>query len=150
MASANSQKITPFLWFEKDGKEAAQYYVSVFPDSKIISEAPMVTTFALCGQQFSILAAGPHDPFNDAVSFYVDCKDQDEVDYYWGKLIADGGEESKCGWLRDKYGVRWQIIPEVLIRLTKDPDPEKSKRVWDAMMKMKKIIVKDLEEAYHS
>ena len=150
MASINSQKIIPFLWFEKDGKEAAEYYTGIFPDSRIIEESPMVTTFELCGHKFSILAAGPHHPFNDAVSFYVDCKDQEEVDYYWDRLVGDGGEESMCGWLRDKHGVRWQIVPEALARLGNDPDPDKSKKVWDAMMKMKKIIVQDLEAAYNS
>ena len=150
MASFNPQKITPFLWFESNGLEAAEYYTSIFPDSKIINESPMVTTFELFGQRFSILSAGAHDEFNDAVSFYIDCKDQKEVDYYWDRFITDGGEESMCGWLKDKYGVRWQVIPEALGRLGSDTDPEKSKKVWDAMMKMKKIIVKDLEAAYNS
>lgn len=150
MASIHTQKITPFLWFKSNGLEAAEYYTSVFPDSKIVSRSPMVTSFELCGQRFSILEAGPHDPFNDAVSFYVDCKDQDEVDYYWNKFIDDGGKESMCGWLQDKYGLRWQIIPKALIRLMSDPDPEKAKRVADAMLKMKKIIISDLEEAYKS
>lgn len=143
-------KITPYLWFESNGREAAQYYINIFPDSGLLSTSPMVTTFELCGQRFSILAAGPHDPFNDAVSFFVDCKDQEEVDYYWNKFIEDGGKESMCGWLQDKFGVRWQIIPEALIRLTNDADPEKSKKVFDAMLKMKKIIVNELEKAYRS
>lgn len=146
---ATVQKITPFLWFESKGKEAAKYYTGIFPDSKIVSEAPMVTTFELSGQRFAILEAGPHDPFNDAVSFFVDCKDQDEVDHYWNTFINDGGKESMCGWLQDKYGVRWQIVPEALMKLTSGPDKEKSKRVFDAMLKMRKIIVKDLEEAYN-
>ena len=150
MALVNAQKITPYLWFESNGLEAAEYYTRIFPESKIIKVSPIVTTFELFGQRFSILAAGPHDEFNDAVSFYIDCKDQKEVDYYWDRFITDGGEESMCGWLKDKYGVRWQIIPEALERLSGDADPEKSKKIWDAMMKMKKIIVKDLEAAYNS
>lgn len=150
MAKINQQKITPFLWFEKDGADAAEYYISVFPESKLISKTPLVTTFQLFGQSFSILEAGPHNPFNDSVSFYIDCKDQEEVDYYWNRFIKDGGKESMCGWLQDKYGIRWQIIPEALIRLSNDTDSSKSKKVVDAMMKMKKIIVSDLEEAYYS
>jgi predicted 3-demethylubiquinone-9 3-methyltransferase (glyoxalase superfamily) len=150
MAAIKKQKITPFLWFESGGQEGAEYYTGIFPDSRIISKAPMITTFELCSQRFCILEAGPHDVFNDAVSFYVDCKDQEEVDYYWNTFISDGGEESMCGWLQDKYGVRWQIIPESLIRLSGDSDPVKAKKVVDAMLKMKKIIVADLEQAYNS
>ena len=150
MKSTNLQKITPYLWFESNGLEAAEYYTSIFPDSRIVNEAPMVTTFQLCGQVFSILAAGPHDEFNDSILFFIDCKDQEEVDYYWNRFIADGGKESMCGWLQDKYGVRWQIIPEKLMKLSHDPDPIKSKKMFDAMMKMKKIIVQDLETAYNS
>ena len=150
MTVITSQKITPYLWFESNGLEAAEYYTSIFPDSRIVSRSPMVTTFEICGQRFSILTAGPHDAFNDAVSFYIDCKNQEEVDYYWDKFISDGGEESMCGWLKDKYGVRWQIIPEALIRLGNDSDPVKSKKVWDTMMRMKKIIVQDIEAAYNS
>jgi predicted 3-demethylubiquinone-9 3-methyltransferase (glyoxalase superfamily) len=110
----------------------------------------MVTTFELCGQRFCILEAGSHHTFNDAVSFYVDCKDQQEVDYYLNTFINDGGQESMCGWLMDKYGVRWQIIPEKLIKLSADSDPAKAKKVVDAMLKMRKIIVADLEAAYNS
>ncbi len=150
MAKIRDQKITPFLWFERHGPEGAEYYTSIFPDSRVTSKAPMVTTFELCGQQFSILEAGPHHPFNDAISFSVDCKNQEEIDYYWNTFINDGGKESMCGWLQDKYGVRWQIIPEALTRLTGDPDPIKAKKVVDAMLKMRKIVVADLEEAYNS
>ncbi|MCB0664009.1 MAG: VOC family protein [Saprospiraceae bacterium] len=150
MATLQKQKITPFLWFEKGGKEAATYYSGIFPDSKVLSSTPMVTTFQLCGQQFSILEAGPHHPFNDAISFYVHCVDQAEVDYYWNTFIHDGGTESMCGWLQDKYGVRWQIIPDALIQLTNDTDPTRAKRVIDAMLKMRKIVVADLEAAYNN
>ncbi|MBL6447944.1 VOC family protein [Fulvivirga sp. 29W222] len=150
MAQLSTQKITPFLWFEANGQEGAEYYTSIFPNSRIISKAPMVTTFELCGQRFSILEAGPHDTFNDSVSFYIDCKDQEEVDYYWNTLVNDGGKESMCGWLQDKYGVRWQIVPEALITLSNDSDAEKARKVFGAMMKMKKIIFSELEEAYNS
>lgn len=150
MAHIEIQKITPFLWFENNGQEGAEYYVSLFPESKIISKTPLVTTFELCGLKMSILEAGPHHPFNDAVSFYVNCKNQEEVDYYWHRFIRDGGEQSMCGWLQDKYGVRWQIIPETLITLTNDPDPVKAKKVIDAMMKMRKIDIAELERAYNS
>lgn len=150
MAKINHPKITPFLWFETNGREGAEYYTNIFPDSRIISQVPMVTTFELCNQRFSILEAGPHDAFNDAISFYVDCKDQEEVDYYWNTFINDGGKASMCGWLQDKYGVRWQIIPEILIRLSNDPNAEKAKKVVNAMMKMSKIIVAELEDAYQN
>jgi predicted 3-demethylubiquinone-9 3-methyltransferase (glyoxalase superfamily) len=149
MAIISTQKITPFLWFESRGAEGAEYYTTIFPDSAIVSKAPMVTIFTLCNQQFAILEAGPHDQFNDSVSFYVDCQNQEEVDYYWDRFINDGGEESMCGWLQDKFGVRWQIIPRALITLMGDPDPQKSKRVMEAMLKMTRIIVADLENAYN-
>lgn len=142
-----AQKITPFLWFEENGLEAARYYMSVFPDAQLLAETPMVTTFELCGQRFSIMEAGPHDPFNDAISFFITCKDQSEVDYYWDRFITDGGKASQCGWLQDKYGVRWQIIPDILVKLTSDADAKKAGNVFNAMMKMKKIIVSELEEA---
>ena len=148
MAEIKSPMITPFLWFEKDGAQGAEYYTSIFPNSKILSISPMVTTFMLDGLRMSILEAGPHHPFNDAVSFFVNCKDQEEVDYFYDRFLADGGKASMCGWLEDKYGVRWQIIPEALMRLSGDPDQAKAKRVINAMLKMKKIIVQDLEEAY--
>lgn len=150
MSKIKSTKITPFLWFEKNGEEGARYYVSIFPDSKIISTSPLVTTFEICNLRFSILAAGPHHEFNDAVSFYVSCSNQEEVDYYWNKFISDGGKESMCGWLQDKYGVRWQIIPDTLIELSNDSNPEKAKKVIDAMLKMRKIVIADLLTAYNS
>ena len=148
MAIVNTAKITPFLWFEKDGREAAEYYTSIFPGSRILSDNGMVTNFELSGQRMAILTAGPHLPFNDAISFYVDCRDQEEVDRYWDRFIDDGGTESMCGWLQDRYGVRWQLIPQALIRLTNDPDPARAKRVVGAMLRMKRIVVRDLEQAY--
>ena len=149
-------KITPFLWFDNNLEEAVNFYTSVFKSAKIlnINKTPdgkyMVASFELEGQRFNGMNAGPAFKFNEAVSFFVDCKDQEEVDYYWDKLTSDGGSESQCGWLKDKFGLSWQIIPKQLMELMRDKDPAKSKRVWDAMLKMKKIIIKDLENASNS
>ncbi len=148
------KKITPFLWFDTQAEEAMNFYVSIFKNSKVgdVSRGPDGTAFTvnfqLEGQDFIALNAGPEFKFNESVSFFVNCEDQKEVDEYWNKLIADGGEESMCGWLKDKYGLSWQIVPKQLGELMGDPDPEKSKRVMDAMLKMQKIIVADLQKAY--
>jgi predicted 3-demethylubiquinone-9 3-methyltransferase (glyoxalase superfamily) len=142
------QKITPFLWFDNNAEEAMKFYCSVFKDSKIISSYPMGGSFELFGQQFMTLNGGPMFKHTEAFSIYVDCKDQEEIDYYWSKLTADGGKESRCGWLKDKYGLSWQIIPSVLPKYLGDPDPVKAKNAMDAMLKMNKIIVKDLQAAY--
>jgi len=148
------KKITPFLWFDTQAEEAMNYYVSLFKNSKVnnISRGPdgsaFIVSFELDGQDFMGLNAGPQFKFNEAVSMYVDCENQTEVDYFWYALTADGGEESMCGWLKDKYGLSWQIVPKQLGELMGDPDPEKSKRVMDAMLKMQKIIVADLQKAY--
>lgn len=149
------KKVTPFLWFDTQAEEAMNFYVSVFKNSKVlnVSRGPdgkaFTVSFELEGQEFIALNAGPQFKFNEAVSFYVDCKDQAEVDYFWNKLTTDGGEESMCGWLKDKYGLSWQIVPKQLGELMGDPDPVKSKRVMDAMLKMQKIIVADLQKAYN-
>lgn len=148
------KKITPFLWFDTQAEEAANFYVSVFKNSKInnVSRGPdgraFIVSFELDGQEFMALNAGPEFKFNEAVSMYVDCVDQAEVDYFWDKLTADGGEESMCGWLKDKYGLSWQIVPKQLGELTGSSDPEKSGRVMQAMLKMQKIIVADLQKAH--
>ncbi len=141
------QKITPYLWFEQNGQEAAEYYVSIFPNARMINSSPLVNNFEIEGQQFAILTGGPHHKFNDAVSFMVHCEDQTEVDYFWNKLIGDGGKESQCGWLKDKYGLSWQIIPADLRKCLGHPDPEKAQKAMQAMLKMKKIIVEDLLNA---
>ena len=147
-------KITPFLWFDTQAEEAMNLYVSIFKNSKInnVSRGPdgkvFSISFNLNGQEFMGMNAGPHHQFNEAVSFYVDCKNQAEVDEYWNKLIADGGEESQCGWLKDKFGVSWQIIPKQLGELMGDPDPEKAQRTMQAMLQMQKIIVADLQKAH--
>ena len=152
------QKITPCLWFDTEGEEAATFYTSVFPNSRIVDVAHygaagprpegtvMTVAFELNGQQFVALNGGPEFTFNEAISFQVSCEDQAEVDMFWSKL-SEGGEEGPCGWLKDRYGVSWQIIPTALPRLLGDPDPETSQRVMRAMLQMKKIEVEELERA---
>lgn len=150
------KKITPFLWFDAQAEEAMNFYASLFKNSKVInvSRGPdgkaFSVAFELDGQEFLGLNAGPQFKFNEAVSMFVNCEDQSEVDHFWNALIADGGEESMCGWLKDKYGLSWQIIPKQLGELMGGPDPVKSKRVMDVMLKMQKIIVADLKKAYDS
>ena len=147
------QKITTFLTYNNQAEEAANFYTTLFDNSKIndvmrTGEAVMGVSFQLAGQQFTALNGGPSFNFSEGVSLYVDCKNQAEVDELWEKLIADGGEESRCGWLKDKFGVSWQIIPSALGELMGDKDPEKAQRVVQAMLKMNKIIVADLQKAY--
>jgi len=151
-------KITPCLWFDTDGEEAARFYTSVFPNSRIVdiarygSAGPrpegtvMTVSFELDGQKFLALNGGPQFTFSEAISFQVDCVSQEEVDAYWSKLSA-GGEEGPCGWVKDKFGVSWQIVPNALPKLLQDPDREKSQRVMSAMLKMKKIEIDELERA---
>jgi predicted 3-demethylubiquinone-9 3-methyltransferase (glyoxalase superfamily) len=153
------QKITPFLWFDGNAEEAVNFYVSIFKNSKIVKIARygeagpgpkgsvMTVVFELDGQEFIALNGGPHFKFNEAISFSVDCKTQQEVDEYWEKLSA-GGEEGPCGWLKDKYGLSWQVNPRILGELLSDPDPQKSKRVMEAMLRMKKIDIEALQQAY--
>jgi len=148
------KKITPFLWFDRQAEEAMNFYVSLFKNSKVnnISRGPdgraFTVSFELDGQEFMGLNAGPLFKFNESISMFVSCEDQTEVDYFWGKLIADGGEESMCGWLKDKFGMSWQIVPKQLGELMGDSDPQKSGRVMQSMLKMQKIIIADLQKAY--
>ena len=142
------KKITPFLWFNDQAQEAAKLYCSIFNNSKIISSAPMMAVFELEGQRFMAANFGPQYNFNEAISFFVDCKTQEEVDELRAKLTADGGEESMCGWLKDKYGLSWQIVPSVLGEMLGDRDPQKAQRTLQAMLKMQKIIIADLQKAY--
>ena len=148
------KKITPFLWFDTQAEEAMKFYVSLFKNSKVnnVSRGPdgkvFTVSFELNGQEFMGFNAGPQYKFNEAISMYVNCEDQAEVDYFWNALIADGGEESMCGWCKDKFGLSWQIVPKQLGELMGDPDPEKSGRVMQAMLKMQKIIVADLQKAH--
>jgi predicted 3-demethylubiquinone-9 3-methyltransferase (glyoxalase superfamily) len=146
------QKIVPFLWFNTQAEEAARFYTSLFQDAEVLSVTPgpdasvMSVSFQLEGQEFLALNGGPQFHFTEAVSFYVKCETQEEVDRLWGQL-TDGGEEGQCGWLKDKYGVSWQIIPNALGELLQGKDPEKSGRAVQAMLKMQKIVIKDLQEA---
>lgn len=148
------QKITPFLWFDDQAEEAMQFYTSIFKNSKVLSVTPgpngkaMSVNFELEGQEFMGLNAGPQFKFNEAISFFVRCNTQEEVDELWEKLTADGGEEGMCGWLRDKYGLSWQIIPNVLGELLSDPEPARAQRVMQAMLQMRKIDIDGLRQAY--
>jgi predicted 3-demethylubiquinone-9 3-methyltransferase (glyoxalase superfamily) len=158
------QKITPFLWFDDQAEDAVKFYTSIFKDSKIgrifryTEEAAEKTgrpvgsvltiEFDIEGQKFVALNGGPLFKFNESISFVVNCETQEEVDYFWRKLAADGGEESACGWLKDKFGLSWQIVPTVLIDMLHDGDREKSGRVMQAVLQMKKIDVKTLKDAY--
>ncbi len=157
------QKITPFLWYDDKAEEAANFYASLFKNSKIGSitrydeagaaaairpkGSVMVVEFQLEGQEFVALNGGPHFKFTEAISFVVNCETQEEVDKFWEKL-SQGGEEGQCGWLKDKYGLSWQIVPTALTEMLKDKDPQKAKRVMQAMLQMKKIDIKTLQQAY--
>jgi predicted 3-demethylubiquinone-9 3-methyltransferase (glyoxalase superfamily) len=153
------QKITPFLWFNDNAEEAMNFYISVFKDSKVkkISRygdagpgpkgSVMVCAFELNGQEFLALNGGPHYKLNPAVSFVIDCETQEEVDYYWDKL-SEGGKEIQCGWLEDKFGLSWQVVPTILEKLIQGEDSEKSKRAMQAMMKMIKLDIEGLKQAY--
>jgi predicted 3-demethylubiquinone-9 3-methyltransferase (glyoxalase superfamily) len=146
------QKITPFLWFDHQAEEAANYYASIFPNSKVVkvlrygetgpgtAGSVMTVEFQLEGQTFVGLNGGPHFKFTEAISFVVNCQTQDEVDFYWNKLSA-GGAEVECGWVKDRYGLSWQIVPTVLFELLADPDPAKAQRVMQAMLTMKKLDI---------
>lgn len=149
------QKITPFLWFDTQAEEAMNFYTSIFKNSKVLGVTPgpngkaMSVNFELEGQEFIGLNAGPQFKFNESISFLVDCKTQAEVDELWEKLTADGGEEGRCGWLKDKYGLSWQIIPTALNEMLSDPDPEKAGRAMQAMLQMNKIDMEGLQRAYN-
>ena len=153
-------KTTPCLWFDTQGEDAAKFYTSMFPNSRVTDvtrygeagprPAGMALTveFELDGQAYTALNGGPEFTFSEAISFQIDCKDQDEVDHYWTKLSEGGGEEGPCGWLKDKFGLSWQVVPRALPELLGDPDQEKAQRVMAAMMGMKKIDVAGLQRAY--
>ncbi len=153
------QKISPFLWFDSNAEEAANFYVSIFKDSKILKIARygeagpgpagsvMVVNFQIEGQDFIALNGGPLFKFTEAVSFVINCQTQEEVDHYWNKLTAGGGQESQCGWLKDKYGLSWQVTPTILGELLSDKDQKKAQRVMQAMLQMKKIDIAALKRA---
>jgi len=156
MSLNSNQTITPFLWFDGNAEEATHFYVSIFKNSKVISinrmgpNGPVMSTvFELNGQKFYTLNGGPMFKFTEAISFFVNCDTQEEIDEKWNKLSA-GGEESKCGWLKDKFGLSWQIVPPILGQYLGDKDPEKAQRVMQAMLKMSKIDILLLEKAYHN
>ncbi len=154
------QKITPFLWFDGQAEEAINLYTSVFKNSKILNISfwpegghfpkgqVMASTFELDGQLFHAFDAGPQFKFTEAISMYVNCESQEEIDYFWEKLTASGGQESRCGWLKDKFGLSWQIIPPILGQLLNDKDPARSGQVMQAMMQMTKIDIAALKKAY--
>ena len=155
------QKITPFLWYTKEAEEAAKHYASIFPDSRVTrvnalpSDTPSgpagtvrVVEFELFGQPFMAISAGPLDAFNHAVSFIVNCDTQAEIDRYWNGFLAAGGKAEQCGWLKDRYGLYWQIVPSRLGEMMSDPDRAKAKRAADAMLTMQKFDIAALEAAY--
>jgi len=158
-SGSGAQKIKPFLWFDDQAEEAAKFYTSVFNNSRIIkithygeagpgpAGSVLTVVFQLEGQEFIALNGGPHFKFTEAISFSIDCKSQDEVDYFWERL-TEGGEESQCGWLKDKYGLSWQVNPTVLGEMLADADPAKANRVMQAMLNMKKIDIAALQRAY--
>ena len=155
-------KISPFLWFDKEAEDAAKLYVSLFPNSRIVSvnryptDVPqagakagdvMTVAFELDGQPITGMNGGPAFTFDEAVSFVIDCDGQDEVDHYWNGLIADGGQESQCGWLKDRFGVSWQVVPVELMALLRDPDPERAQRATQAMLQMRRIDLDGIRRA---
>lgn len=142
------QKITPFLWFDGKLEEAVKLYATVFHNARVENVSRWSAHFVLDGQEIMALNGGPQFKFNEAVSFYVRCETQDEVDYYWHKLTNDGGAESQCGWLKDKFGLSWQVIPNALGQYLGDRDRTKADRVVQAMRNMKKIDIAALEAAY--
>lgn len=150
-------KIVPHLWFDKEAREAAEYYISVFKDSRIKNSVTLegtpsgtveVVTFELCGQEFQAISAGPFFKFNESISFIVKCDSQDEIDEYWRRLTADKGEEVECGWLKDKFGLSWQIVPAIMDKMMQSRDPEVLSRITQAFLKMKKFDVAALQRAY--
>jgi len=157
---STTQKITHFLWFDNNAEEAIDFYCSIFKNAKVgkiirygkggpgLEGSVLTASFELEGQEFVALNGGPAFKFTEAVSFVVNCETQEEVDMYWNKLIADGGQESECGWLKDKFGLSWQITPTILIKYLGDKDAKKAQRVMDVMLKMKKIIIADIQNAY--
>jgi len=154
------QKITPFLWFNNNAEEAMNFYMSLFEGSEVKNilrngatgpgpEGSILTaSFTLCGQEFAVLNGGPQFKFNESVSFVINCESQEEVDKYWNALTADGGEESMCGWLKDKYGLSWQVVPAAMHKLLQARDPERAKRVMEALMQMRKLDIDTLQKAY--
>lgn len=162
MSKPTVQKIVPYLWYAEHAEEAARFYVSVFPGSRVdrVWSLPVdtpsgpagsviVAEFTLCGQAFTAMSAGPHHPFNDAVSFMVSCDSQEELDRYWSALLVNGGQPQACGWIIDRFGVRWQIVPTVLNEMMADPDTTRVRRVAEEMLRQVKFDIARLEAAFH-
>lgn len=160
-----AQKITPFLWYDSEAEDATGFYTSIFPNSKILGDekyegkavtevsgkpegSVMVVEVELEGQHFTLLNGGPEFKSNESVSFVIHCKDQEEVDYYWEKLTSDGGQESVCGWLKDKFGISWQVVPNILNDYITGPDKAGAERAMEAMLKMQKLNIAELQKAY--
>jgi len=143
-------KVSPFLWFVGNMQEAVNFYVSAFKDARIVEMSPMSARFELLGREFLALNAHPHQPFTEAISFFIELDTQEEVDFYWNALAAGGGKEQMCGWVKDKFGVSWQVIPKALGRYLSDKDRPRAERVMQAMLKMKKLVISDLDRAYAS
>jgi len=141
-------KVAPFLWFVGNMKEAVDFYVSVFKGARVIEMSPMSARFELLGREFLALNAHAHQPFTEAISFFIEVESQEEVDYYWRALTDGGGKEQMCGWLKDRFGVSWQVIPKALGRYLGDKDRARADRAMQAMLKMKKIVIADLDRAY--
>lgn len=161
MAAKVNAKIVPHFWYATEAEEAARFYASIFPDSRVDRVTPLpsdspsgpagsvkVVDFTLCGQRFQAISAGPHHEFNDAVSMVVLCDDQEELDRYWNALLEGGGREQACGWIMDRFGLRWQIVPAALGTMMNDADPPRARRVAEAMLRMVKLDIAALEEAY--
>jgi len=142
------QRITPYLWFDNQAREAANFYCSVFDNSRIISDGGTIVEFELDGTNFIALNGGPQYKFNEAVSFHVLCDNPEEIDRSWKQLTSDGGDEGRCSWCKDKFGVSWQVVPKRFIEMMKTGTPEQSQRVIGAMMKMGKMIIEDFERAF--
>lgn len=142
-------KIKPCLWVKVSPGDVVDYYKSIFPNVDVSGVGPMTAQLVIEGQPFMILSSNHENNFNDSISFVIDCRDQAEVDHYWSRLTADGGAESMCAWCKDKYGVSWQVVPAALPRFLGDPDRAKADRAIQAMLKMKKIVIADLEKAFN-
>ncbi len=148
MSTIIQQKITPYLWYDNQAKEAAEFYCSVFKNSSMISSSEMIVEFELEGLRFVALNGGPQFKFTEATSFFVLCEDQAEVDHFWNALTANGGQESQCGWLKDRFGLSWQIVPQRFMEMMHKGTPEQIQKVMEVMMPMKKMIVADFEKAF--
>jgi predicted 3-demethylubiquinone-9 3-methyltransferase (glyoxalase superfamily) len=154
------QKITPFLWFDNQAEEALNFYASVFKNTKIGQvnrmgdggpsgkDQILTGSITIEGQEFMVMNAGPHFKFNESISFFINCETQQEVDYFWEKLSSEGGQKSRCGWLKDKFGLSWQVVPDTLMKLMGDKDRQKAGRVMQKMMTMDKLVIKELQDAY--